>query len=187
MKPLFQDDSELLTRLKSHDNVAFELIYRRYWQHLFDFAFLKTHDADVSEEIIQDLFVTVWEKRESLQVKNLRAYLFTAVRNRVIDHYKEKIFSELDTIEPPEAPEYSFFLEELEATMQNSIASLPDKTQRIFLLNRFEGKTVRQISADLNLPERTVEYHISQAVRVLKVLLKEFIALCLVAFSSSIF
>lgn len=187
MKPLFDDDSELLSKLRSHDRVAFELLYRRYWQNLYDFAFLKTHDTNTAEEIVQDLFVTIWEKRESLQIKNLRNYLFTAVRNRVIDHYKEKVFAELDNIEPPEAPEYSFFLEELEATMQNSIAQLPDKTQRIFLLSRFEGKTVRQISADLNLPERTVEYHITQALRMLKVLLKEFIALCLAAFSSSIF
>ena len=187
MNPLFQDDTELLNRLKNGDNVAFEVIYRRHWQHLYDFAFLKTHDTDVAEEIIQDLFVTIWEKRESLQIKNLRTYLFTSVRNRVIDHYKEKVFSELDTIEAPEAPEYSFFLEELEATMQNSIDRLPDKTKRIFLLNRFEGKTVRQISVDLNLPERTVEYHITQALRTLKILLKEFIALCLTIFSGSIF
>lgn len=182
-----QDETELLNRLRDDDNVAFEVIYRRNWQQLYDFAFIKTHDTDVAEEIIQDLFVTIWEKRKSLEVKNLRAYLFTAVRNRVIDHYKEKVFTELDNIDPPQAPEYTFFLEELEATMQHSIARLPNKTKRIFLLNRFEGKTVRQISADLNVPERTVEYHITQALRTLKILLKEFIALCLLAYSNSIF
>ncbi|MCF2489258.1 sigma-70 family RNA polymerase sigma factor [Dyadobacter sp. CY347] len=187
MKPLFQDDTELLNRLKDDDRSAFEVMYRRHWQQLYDFALMKTHDADVAEEIIQDLFVTIWEKRESLHIQNLRSYLFTAVRNRVIDHYKEKIFAEIDNIEPPQAPEYSFFLEELEATMQHSIAKLPIKTQRIFLLNRFEGHTVRQISTELNLPERTVEYHITQALRIMKTLLKEFIAPCLVAFVSSIY
>ena len=187
MSLLLPDDADLLTRLKNDDRSAFEVMYRRHWQQLYDFAFMKTHDANVAEEIIQDLFVTIWEKRTLLQIANLRSYLFTSVRNRVIDHYKEKVFAELDNIEPPQAPEYSFFLEELEATMRDSIARLPVKTQRIFLLNRFEGHTVREISAELNLPERTVEYHITQALRIMKTLLKEFIAPCLLAFVNSIY
>ncbi|REA64352.1 RNA polymerase sigma-70 factor [Dyadobacter luteus] len=187
MKISSQDDTELLDRVVNDDRSAFEVIYRKYWKHLYDFAFLKTNDADVAEDVVQDLFVTIWEKRKSLHIKNLRAYLFSATRNRVIDHYKEKIFSEIDNIEPVAEPEYALFLEELETITQNSIARLPEKTKRIFLLSRFEGKTVREISSDLDLPERTVEYHITQALRTLKVLLKEFITIILPIFFSSIF
>lgn len=174
-------------RLKVHDNEAFEALYRKYWKKLFDFATIKTGDADVAEEIIQELFVTLWEKRETLQIINLQSYLFTSVRNRVIDHYKQKIFDELDTVEASSVPDYSFFLEELEMALQAAVSGLPDKTRAIFLLNRFEGKTAREISQELNLPERTVEYHITQALRTLKTQLRDYIALFLLPIANGIF
>lgn len=187
MTPQLPDDSQLLDRLGSHDTAAFEEIYRRYWKRLFDFALTKTRDADVAEEIVQDLFVTVWEKRDSLHIKNLQSYLFTAVRNRVIDHFKDKVFDELDAADSPSAPDYPLFLDELENAMQNAVGRLPEKTRRIFVLNRLEGNTIRQISSELNLPERTVEYHITQALRTLKTLLKDFIILFLTLFSAGNF
>ena len=187
LKAIFQNDIELLNQFKSHDKAAFELIYRQYWQRLYDFAYLKTHDGNTAEEIVQDLFVTLWEKRETLQISNFQSYLFTSVRNRVIDYYKQKTFDELDTVDVAVAADYPLFLEELEAALHQAVAQLPDKTQEIFRLNRFEGKTARQISEHLNLPERTVEYHITQALRRLKVLLKDFLPLSFILFLDSTF
>ena len=175
MQQLLFDDSQLLDQVRSHNSIAFESLYEKYWKRLYDFAKAKTSDTYVAEEIVQDLFVTLWEKRESLQVANLQSYLFTAVRNKVIDYYKEKIFSELENIEPASAPDYPIFLDELEAAMQVAVSRLPEKTREIFLLNRFGSKTARQISVQLHIPERTVEYHITQALRALRVLLKDYI------------
>jgi len=175
MQQLLLDDSKLLEQLKCHDSGAFELLYSKYWKSLYDFARAKTRDSNVAEEIIQDLFVTLWEKRESLLVINLQSYLFTAVRNRVIDYYKEKVFFELENLESISAPEYPIFLDELEAAMQVAVSKLPEKTREIFLLNRFEYKTAGQISLQLHIPERTVEYHITQALRALRIMLKEYI------------
>ena len=175
MQQLLFDDSQLLDQVRSHNSIAFESLYEKYWKRLYDFAKAKTRDTYVAEEIVQDLFVTLWEKRESLQVANLQSYLFTAVRNKVIDYYKEKIFSELENIEPASAPDYPIFLDELEAAMQVAVSRLPEKTREIFLLNRFGNKTARQISVQLHIPERTVEYHITQALRALRVLLKDYI------------
>ncbi|GGM96342.1 hypothetical protein GCM10010967_32450 [Dyadobacter beijingensis] len=175
MQPLLPDDAQLLDRLGSDDPHAFEEIYRRYWQRLYDFAYTKTRDTDAAEEIVQALFVVLWEKRVSLQVGNLQSYLFTAVRNRIIDHFKEKAFTALDDVDSPSEPDYPLFLDELEQAMQQAVGQLPEKTRRIFVLNRFEGNTVRQIASLLRMPERTVEYHITQALRTLKKLLKDFI------------
>nr|WP_295929469.1 RNA polymerase sigma-70 factor [uncultured Dyadobacter sp.] len=180
MQPLLPDDPQLLDRLGNDDPYAFEDIYRRYWKRLYDFAYAKTRDADTAGEIVQDLFVTLWEKRNSLQVKNLQGYLLTAVRNRVIDHYKSKAFATLDEIDSPSEPDYPLFLDELEQAMQLAIGQLPEKTRRIFVLNRFEGNTIRQISTELGVPERTVEYHITQALRALKTHLREFIFMVLI-------
>jgi RNA polymerase sigma-70 factor (ECF subfamily) len=179
MQPLFPDDPQLPDRLGSDDPQAFEDIYRRYWKRLYDFAYSKTRDADASEEIVQELFVTLWERRHSLQVKNLQSYLFTSVRNRVIDHFKDRAFAALDSAQAYSEPEYPLFLDELEQAMEQAVGQLPDKTRKIFILNRFEGNTVRQIASLLGMPERTIEYHITQALRTLKTLLKDFIVLML--------
>lgn len=157
----------------------FEALYREYWQRLYDFALAKTHDENVAEEIVQDLFVTIWEKRKELRITNLQSYLFVSVRNRVITYYKQKIFADLDSASDTVAPDYPLFLDELEAALQGAMEQLPQKTRDIFLLSRFEGKSVHEISANLYIPERTVEYHITQALRQLKVLLRNSTAMLL--------
>lgn len=165
----------------------FEALYREYWQRLYDFALCKTHDKDVAEEIVQDLFVNIWEKRKELRVLNVQSYLFVSVRNKVINYYKQKVFADLDTANDTVAPDYPLFLEELEAALQSAMGQLPQKTHDIFLLNRFEGKSAREIAAKLHIPERTVEYHITQALRQLKVLLRNSTTFILTFISSITF
>ncbi len=154
------------------DEEAFEAIYREYWLRLYDFALAKVHDTDVAEEIVQDLFVNLWEKRKDLRVTNLSGYLFVAVRNRIIDHYKQRLFSDLETVDNITAPDYPLFLDELENELKQAVGRLPDKTREIFMLNRLEGKSVSEIAVKLNLPKRTVEYHITQGLRQLKTFLR---------------
>lgn len=169
------------------DAEGFEAIYREYWRRLFDFALAKTSDRDVSEEIIQGLFVEIWEKRNELRISNVRSYLFVSVRNRVIDHYNQKLFADLEVAENTQAPDYPMFLDELEAALKDALGQLSGKTQEIFVLNRLEGRSVREISALLNIPERTVEYHITHARRQLRTLLHKGISLLLPLCGSFIF
>jgi RNA polymerase sigma-70 factor (family 1) len=179
VEPKLLSDLKLVERFEHVDKQEFEAVYRNYWRLLYDYAFVKTHDQHVAEEIVQDLFASMWEKRDNLHISNLRSYLFTAVRNRVIDHYKQKIFLDLEAAEKSDESSYPFFLDELETALQKGITGLPDKTREIFLLNRFEGKTAQQISACLHMPVRTVEYHITQALRSLKLQLRDFTTLFL--------
>lgn len=165
----------------------FEQIYRLYWRSLYEFALIKTRDKDVAEEIIQDLFVSIWEKRDELRIINLRNYLFTAVRNRIITFYRQTIFSDLDIATNQEAPDYPLFLEELEMSLNEALSKLPEKTHEIFLLNRFDGKSAAEIARHLHIPQRTVEYHITQALRQLKSLLKNTIAMILFFLNTIIF
>ena len=95
------------------------------------------------------------------------------------------MFADLDTASDSVAPDYPLFLDELEAMLQAALGQLPQKTRDIFLLNRFEGKSVHEISEKLRIPERAVEYHIPQAFRQLKSLLRNATAI-LVAIISSI-
>ncbi|WP_028666488.1 RNA polymerase sigma-70 factor [Runella zeae] len=168
-------DIELLQLIKNHNQAAFESLYRLYWKRLYDFVYVKTHDGNVAEEIVQDLFVTLWEKRDSLLIHNIQSYLFASARNRIIDYYRQKTFDELDNVEVEDVNDYPIFLEELQQALQEAVEKLPPKTKEVFRLNRFEGQSTRQIANRLQLTERAVEYHITQALRTLKTLLKEFL------------
>ncbi|WP_373512029.1 RNA polymerase sigma-70 factor [Persicitalea sp.] len=182
------DDAQLLTLLNEQNSDSFAQIFQKYWQELYDFAYLKTQDVDASEEIVQELFVQLWEKRKTLRIANLRSYLFVSVKNRVIDHYRQTTHARLDSIAdlPSDTP-YPLFLEELESAIGDALAQLPEKSQQIFRLKKFEDKTTREIAEMLAMPERTVEYHYTQAARTLKILLSGFLSLLIWLFSSSTF
>ena len=169
------------------DAEGFEAIYNAYWRRLFDFALAKTQDRDVSEEIIQSLFVEIWEKRDELKIRNLRSYLFVSVRNRVIDHYNEKLFADLEFAANATAPDYPMFLDEMEASFNGVLGHLSGKTREIFILNRLDGKSAKEISLQLKVPERTVEYHITQALRQLRSIFRQGIRILLPLFSFIIF
>lgn len=151
------------------DKEGFELVYRQYWRRLFDFALFKTHDRDASEEIVQDLFVTLWAKRKELQIVNLKSYLFVSMRNRIVDYYERKLCSDLEAAEDIPAPDYPLFLNELEEAVQMAVSELPAKTREIFFLSRLDGLSTREISDKLRMPERTINHHIALALRQLKV------------------
>ncbi len=141
----------------------------------------------MAEEIVQELFIHFWEKRRELRIGSLRSYLFVSVKNRIIDHYRQTTHARLDSVAELASTDYPMFLEELEAAIQNAVAQLPEKTQQIFRLRKFEDQTTREISERLAIPERTVEYHYTKARRTLKVLLAGFFSLLLGYFSFSIF
>lgn len=160
--------------MKGLDDSSFEGIYRTYWQRLYDYARAKVHDPDIAEEIIQDLFVNLWEQREKLQIRNIENYLFKCVKNHVVDHYKQKLFSDINLIDQQISPDYPSFLDELEGLILQAADKLPIKTREIFMKNRLEGKSPTEVSNELKLPKRTVEYHITLALRQLKLELKDF-------------
>jgi RNA polymerase sigma-70 factor (family 1) len=174
--------------LKEQNSNAFDRIFRKYWQDLYDFTYVKTQDGDVAEEIVQELFVNLWEKREQLIIRNLRSYLFISVKNRIVDHYRRTADARLDSIaELATSATYPLYLEELEAAFEKAIAQLPEKSQQIFNLKQFENKTTREISKRLSMPERTVEYHYTQATRTLRTLLGNFFSLLIALSRSGIF
>lgn len=132
----------------------------------------------MAEEIVQELFVNLLEKRQEHTIRNLRSYLFISVKNRVIDHYRRTTFARLDSItDLASTTTYPLFLEELEVAIEEAIAQLPEKGRLVFNLKRSENKTTREIAEQLDMPERTVEHHYTQATRTLKSLLSGFLSL----------
>ena len=176
-------DELLVKLLRVGEQEAFEEIYRRYWQKLLRSSQLKIRSKEIIEELLQDLFISLWEKREKVSIENLEAYLTTSLKYLIINQIKKQMLQEKfieytfkKTNQADEVDE-SVAFNELSIAIEKTIEQLPEKTQKIFKLNRLEYKSVKEIAHKLNIPERTIEYHITQALKSLRVHLSEFIAL----------
>ena len=174
-------DELLVKLLRVGEQDAFEEIYRRYWQKLLRSAQFKLRSKETIEEILQDLFISLWEKRERVVIENLEAYLNTSLKYLIINQIKKQILQEkfveysLKKNELTDDVDESVAFNELSVAIEKAIGQLPEKTQQIFRLNRLEYKSVKEIAVLLETPERTVEYHITQALRTLRIHLREFI------------
>ena len=175
MDTLLERNNDLLNQLANDNASAFETLYHAYWKRLIQFVYKKTKNDELAKEIVQDLFVDIWERRHSLEITHLENYLFSSAKYKIIAHYKEKILDSIDDIEIEDfSTAYQIWVNDLQAQLNEAIEQLPDKTKTIFILNRIEGKSAKEISVLLNFPERTVEYHITQALRVLRSKLQEY-------------
>lgn len=176
-------DELLVKLLHVGEQDAFEEIYRRYWQKLLRSAQFKIRSKEIIEEILQDLFISLWEKREKVLIENLEAYLNTSLRYLIINQIKKQILQEkfveysIKKNELTDDVDESVAFNELSSAIEKAIEQLPKKTEQIFRLNRLEYKSVKEISVLLETPERTIEYHITQALKALRIHLREFITL----------
>lgn len=175
-------DEILLIRLRTGDEVAFREIYQRYWKKLYSIARHKIESRDAVEELVQDIFLKVWERRSTLRIDRLDAYLFTAVRYATINHIKSKLVQEkyvdhayFQATDAVYTTDEEMDLNELIQAVERQLNELPEKTRQIFRLNRMEYQSVREISSQLNVPERTVEYHLSQAIKSLRLYLRDYL------------
>lgn len=174
-------DQELVLRLKKGDVAAFQEIYSRHWRKLLGMARSKLPATDSPEDLVQDLFVALWEQRERATISNLSAYLYTSLRNAIINKYRVKLLHEKYAVQSQSVlvsaqnTEEEIALNDLMASVEKELEDLPEKTHRIFRLNRLEYKSVKEIATLLHIPERTVEHHITTAVRKLRVVLKDYV------------
>jgi RNA polymerase sigma-70 factor (family 1) len=178
--PDFPD--EILARLlRTSDEQAFREIYRRYGQRLYGLALRKTGQPDRAEEVVQNLFLTLWDKRETLLIEHLERYLFSSVRHGVIRLARDRFgdMASLDAVSEQtaesRATEERLLLADLRTALDAALTTLPDKTQAVFRLSRFEQLSHTEIAAQLDLTEKAIEYHITLALKQLRVELREFL------------
>lgn len=183
-------ESELLENFSNKDEQAFGEIYTRYWQRLYVFALSKLGDEATSEEVVQNVFIDVWMKRGTGQVENLSAYLYRAVKFKCIDQIRQRLvrsrYEELviaDNSDEDLSTEELLAFQELRSAITAGMEHLPEKTREIFRLNRLESLTIREVSLKLSIPERTVEHHISQALKIMRTYLRDFIVMVLMLLS----
>lgn len=178
--PLLSD--EVLTRLlKLGDELAFKELYQRNWRRLFYAALQKINSKEVAEDIVQAIFVDLWEKRERHTIQNIPGYLDAAVKYRVINYIRAAIskkfhlsnLSEKQKTDENDA-DLGLLVQELNTAIDQALGHLPPKTQTIFRLSRFENQSNKEISRTMDLSEKAVEYHITQSLKTLRLYLKDF-------------
>jgi RNA polymerase sigma-70 factor (family 1) len=170
-------DNQLIDLLKTSDHSAFNEIYHRYFQMLFVHACQKLSDEEKAKDVIQEIFATLWFKRDmDLQIKNLPAYLFTAVRNKVFDIYAHETVQQkhLDSLEAflsssqPVSTDYLIREKELQTYIDKQIDALPPKMKAVFELSRKGQLSHEEIADQLQTNTNNVSKHINGALKILR-------------------
>jgi len=181
-------DEELLRDFENGDKAVFEEIFNRYWNRLYNVAYRSLRSHEESEEVVQELFVTIWLQRETVKILNLASYLTAAVRKRVVDRIRSKIIHEkywnyYNQFRPDyrEDTENTVAFNELNQEFNDAVGRLPKKSQHVFKLSRMQGLSVPEIASFLNLSERAIEYHITRALKLLRTKLKDFILMACIS------
>jgi RNA polymerase sigma-70 factor (family 1) len=185
-QPEYHNEQDLIASLKQGDEGAYNYIFTHYWKTLYLQAFAKLQSREAAEEVVQELFVVLWEKRNVLLINNLTHYLRMALRNKCIDHIrkqvvKEKHWNYYKTFLPCQEnnTQETISYNNLVEAMESGIARMPEKTKKIFVLSRLEGKSITDVAQLIRLSEKSVEYHLTKCLKTLKVHLKDFVLIWL--------
>ena len=171
-----EEEKIIFEKLKSGDQQAFKFFFDKYYNSLCNFAKLILFDTMFVEEIVQDVFVEIWERRGSLTITtSVKSYLFTAVKNKSFNWNVKKINnaenledSLNDSPNNTLSPLTILVNKELELKINRTIESLPPQAKMAFQLKYIEGLRQKEISHQMKLSENTVEKHLSYARRYLR-------------------
>lgn len=187
---MFENDLELLKKIKNNDEIAFKVIFNKFYSRLYYFVLEFISLNDISENIVQDTFFTLWNKRHELKDdSNLGAYLFTVAKNNCLyklrdQRYRQKVFStnsldqdelemNIDVLSTLDSSAYTF--DEIDHIVEKTLAELPPQCRKVFTLSRFEERKNKEIAEELNISVKVVEKHISKGLKKFKVSLKNYL------------
>lgn len=169
-------DPELLLQIKENDHIAFDILFDRYWERLYRAALARVGDDSIAQDIVQELFIKLWERRHKLDIQlTLESYLLSAVKFSVISHFRSKKVNEVrldDALQRVHLLEASinenagYFA--LEKTLEEALSKMPDMLQKVYEL-RTANKPVKEIAGELGVAEQTVKNYISEVLRRLRI------------------
>jgi len=181
----------LVERFKAGDAEAFDTIYHNYSKKVFHFVLGLVKDKNVSQELVQEVFVSLWEKRDQVNLGlNFDNYIFTITHNSIRKHFRKKsIEKKVLNLLLNDSPE---IIDNIEGTMiytellelaNKTIESLPPRRKTVYKLSKQEGLKIKEIASKLNISPRTAENHLARALKYLKEELSEISFLALLYFN----
>lgn len=173
---IFPEDIELVIKLQKGDVEAFDLVYAKYAGKLYGFAFKYLKSAAETEELVQSVFLKVWENRKTLRKESsFKSYLFTIAYNEICNSFKRRthlqkfigeqlVQNPLISSETEELINYNSILGQLDQI----VAKLPERQRTIFLKSRQEGKTNKEIAGEMELSSGTVDNYMSESLKFIR-------------------
>ncbi|SEN92808.1 RNA polymerase sigma-70 factor, ECF subfamily [bacterium A37T11] len=180
-------DERLLELIAQNNEKAFNTLYNRYWEKLLQVATYKTQDIMEAENIVQDLFVSLWKRRADLDIRgDFSHYLLVSVKYRVIKVlnkqrsrrlYEERSINSVDLLDNTTQQLLDF--RELQQQLEALVGALPEKIQLIYRMNKEEGKSYKEIASTLNMSEKAVDAHLVRVKKRLWSSLSNFLSVFL--------
>ncbi|MCE5347381.1 MAG: RNA polymerase sigma-70 factor [Bacteroidales bacterium] len=186
----------ILQRMIEGDENAFKYFFDTYYEDLCNFVNSYLRDEALSEDVVQDIFIYLWEKRDSLPENcSIKSYLYTASKNKSLNHLrdtknKNRIIDELlirTQTNSEENADLSIEFEELMKVIYQAVEGLPAQCKTIFRLSREKGLTNKEIADELGISIKTVENQMTIAIKKLKDFLQPYHDLIFILFLSAIF
>lgn len=151
---------------------SFEQIYNTFWKDVYLFCFHQLQDSDIAKDLTQDIFKSLWERRDELIIStSIEHYLIKAAKYKVLEHVRNDLTKRRlnESVangysESVNSTEEHLSYKELNSRIHTLITALPVKCKRVFTMSRMDGMPNRRISTQLGISERAVEYHISKAL-----------------------
>ena len=176
------DNKLLLDLLTKSDELAFTEIYNRFWQKLFAIAYNRLKEIQSAEDIVHDVFASLWASREKSGIEFLENYLATATKYMVLAKIKknerERIYNASNQAPVFEMPvETSLHYKRILEIVKKEVDKLPEKCRLIFKYSRNEGMPVKQIAKELSISPKTVENQLNKALKQLKLATRTFLSL----------
>lgn len=169
------NQSVLVAQLKSGCQKALGEIYAQYHQRIFQLAMQFLHSSEMAEEIVQDVFVKLWQKRSEIdEQRPVEAWLYTVAKNKVINSFKRKAREKAlyAYAEPPgdkvvenlSRPDHQLQEKQVHALLSQAISNLPEKQQEVYKLARLEGYSRNEIAEEMQISALTVKTHMARAI-----------------------
>mgnify|MGYP002592198459 FL=1 len=176
-----QQEYFVMSALRQDSKEAFSLLFQTYYTDLVLFCGNFVKDKDSCEDIVQSIFLKLWNDRKHIQIEiSLKSYLLKAVRNSCLDEFRHiEIVRQYETeygssvLDNYDTENYILY-SDLYAHLSRALEKIPDLYKEAFVLNRFEGLKYREIAEKLNVSERTIEVRVSKTLDLLRKQLKDF-------------
>lgn len=166
---------ELIQKLKEGDDEAFSAVYKLYWEKVYNFSRLYLASSEDVAEIVQEVFIKLWETRHLIDVEqSFEGFLFIITRNQIFNNSRKRLnysflkMTVMQSIEKSYEEEDQFEIADLKRHLSTLISQLPERQQEIFRLSREQHMTYKQIAEQLSISEKTVEFHMTAALKYLR-------------------
>ncbi|HEY3370347.1 MAG TPA: RNA polymerase sigma-70 factor [Prolixibacteraceae bacterium] len=177
MKDIELSDHVLYEKIAQSNVLAFDTLFVRYYKKLCYYSHTITRKNEISEEVVQDVFIKIWANREFLQIeKSIKSYLYRSVYNLSVNVLRDnkklnnsvEIDSNCSDFKSYDNADNDILFNELEFRLFETINSFPEKQKNVFILKRFDGLSYKQISVELNMSEKMVEKYVSKSLTSLR-------------------